>query len=452
MRDSDRSSDSAGGRQQLLRPSGIPLQPEIPICQSHLPLDWYQEEFKPYAEEYLALPDRGWGTLLPWMDSYVRPAVDELGPDLVLLGHYYMGGPIVKLLERYGGQIGDSYQLAREAVLHPEKKLFVESAVHFMAETIAILAGQDQSVYITNPKAGCTLEMMAKDFMVEPALRTLQGRYGDDLLLIVYVNTSGRIKALAGQTGGAVCTSANAKLVLAWALEQARKIVFIPDRNLGENTAAQLSIPPESVYLWPGGQEGGEIDLGRLPRGDLSRLDHAKLILWGGFCSVHTIFKPEHVAHWHDLGYSVLVHPESPREVAAQADGAGSTSYLWKRVMAGQAGDRFAVGTDGHFVRNLREEAGARGIDVVHLADIPAGGHAGCGCATMARNNPPHLVGTLDLLRKGEALEANRVLPGDVVDEISGWRERLAPRERDALARDARRALEQMIEITEKAR
>ena len=41
-----------------LPPSGIELVPDIPICQTDLPLDWYQDEFKPYAEEYLALPDR----------------------------------------------------------------------------------------------------------------------------------------------------------------------------------------------------------------------------------------------------------------------------------------------------------------------------------------------------------------------------------------------------------
>ena len=41
-----------------LQSSGIVLDPELPLCQTDLPLDWYQREFKPYAEEYLALPDR----------------------------------------------------------------------------------------------------------------------------------------------------------------------------------------------------------------------------------------------------------------------------------------------------------------------------------------------------------------------------------------------------------
>ena len=37
----------------------------------------------------------------------------------------------------------------------------------------------------------------------------------------------------------------------------------------------------------------------------------------------------------------------------------------------------------------------------------------GCGCATMSRNDPPHLVAILDLLRRGAAPDLNRVLPGD---------------------------------------
>jgi len=124
------------------------------MCQQDLPLDWYQEEFKAYAEEYLALPDRTPETVLPWMDRYIRPAQDYFGEELLLLAHYYMGGEIVKLVERYGGRIADSYELALQAKNHPEKKVIVESAVHFMAESIALLAHEDQNVWITNPKSG----------------------------------------------------------------------------------------------------------------------------------------------------------------------------------------------------------------------------------------------------------------------------------------------------------
>ena len=428
-------------------PRGIVIQPQIPICQTDLPLDTYQPEFKPYAEEYLALPDRLPGTVLRWMDRYIEPARAELGPGLVLLAHYYMGGEIVKLVERYGGMIADSYQLAREAVLHPEKRFFVESAVHFMAEAIALLASPEQQVFITNPKSGCTMEMMAKEFMIAPAFAKLEARYGDALMVVAYMNTSGRVKALAGRTGGAVCTSSNAGAIMRWARAQGKKIFFVPDQHLGRNVAADVGIAPEKTALLPAGHEGGD-----LSHEELQRLDAAELVLWGSFCGVHTIFKTAHVDYWRARGWQVLVHPECPREVVAVADGAGSTSQLWKRVLDAPAGSRFAVGTEGHFVRNLAEQARVRGSEVVHLADVPNEAAAGCGCATMSRNDPPHLVALLDLLRRGKAPDLNRVLAGDVVDEISGARERLDASGQARVAREARRARERMIEITEAAR
>jgi len=430
-----------------IRSSGIRLEPDLPICQTDLPLDWYQEEFKSYAEEYLALPDRRPETVLGWMDGYMHPALDHFGPQLMLLAHYYMGGEIVKLVERYGGHVADSYLLARQAVLHPQTKIFVESAVHFMAEAISLLAAPDQSVWITNPKSGCTMEMMAKEFMLAPAFERLERRFGDDVLVVAYMNTSGRVKALAGRTGGAVCTSSNAAAILRWALAKGRRVFFVPDQHLGRNVAAEVGIPPARTFLLPGGHAGAEFDPPQQ-----AALESAQLILWGGFCGVHTVFAPRHVEYWRARGYQIAVHPECPREVVAAADSSGSTHFLWNHVMEAPRGARFAVGTEGHFVRNLREQSGLRGVEVVHLAELPDERDAGCGCATMSRNDPPHLVALLDLLRKGKAPELNRVLPGDSVDEISGFRERLDAPARERVAAEARLALERMIEITEAKR
>ncbi len=434
-------------------PRLIQLTPDMPVCQQDLPLDWYQPEFQSYAEEYLALPDRRAATVLPWMDHYIQPALDHFGPSLMLLAHYYMGGAIVKLVERYGGRIADSYELALKARENPEARVIVESAVHFMAESIAILARPDQEVWITNPKSGCTMEMMAKEHMLEPAFDELQSRYGDDLLVVAYMNTSGRVKALAGRTGGAICTSSNARAVVGWALEQNRRIFFVPDRHLGEVVAGWLGLAGDDLYLWPGGLEGGQQTIGSLPAADLARLDRSRMILWGGFCGVHTVFRPQHVRWWQERGYRVLVHPECPKVVVDVADGAGSTRYLWNEIMSAAPGSRVAIATEGHFVRNAREQAALRQVEVVNVADIPTPEFSsmGCGCATMSRNDPPHLVAMLDLLRQGRAPELNRVLAGDVVDESSARRERLRPGERELVAAQARAALERMIEITSRA-
>ena len=91
---------------------------------------------------------------------------------------------------------------------------------------------------------------------------------------------------------------------------------------------------------------------------------------------------------------------------------------------------------------------------MVNLAEIPdpAFPSTGCGCATMSRNDPPHLVALLDLLRQGRAPELNQVLSGDVVDGDTGWRERLHPDDQAEIARYARASLRQMIDLTEAAR
>jgi quinolinate synthase len=177
------------------------------------------------------------------------------------------------------------------------------------------------------------------------------------------------------------------------------------------------------------------------------------MVLWGGYCGVHTVFQPAHVKYWQAEGYRVLVHPECPKPVVDVADGAGSTKYLWNAVMTAPRGSKLAIATEGHFVRNAREQAGLRGVEVVNVADIPRPefGAMGCGCATMSRNDPPHLVAMLDLLAKGTPPDLNHVLPGDMVDESTGRRERLPQAERDVLVREARAALERMIEITRAA-
>ena len=145
------------------------------------------------------------------------------------------------------------------------------------------------------------------------------------------------------------------------------------------------------------------------------------------------------------------MHPESPLEVVQQADGSGSTAYLWKAIMNAPAGSRIAVGTEGHFVQNAREQAALRNVQIEHLADIPGqSGSAGCGCATMSRNDPPHLAGMLDLLRRGDAPTINKVEAGDIVDEETGSTTRLQPDAQKELKEQASCALEQMIAITER--
>ncbi len=425
---------------------------DMSICQSDYPIDWYQNEFIPYAEEYLALPDRKLTTVLAWMTPYIKKAQDHFGDKLLLLAHYYMGGDIVRLIEQFGGQVGDSYQLALMAANHPEKSVIIESAVHFMAESISILAHDNQHVYITNPKSGCTMEMLAKDFMVEPAFQDLNERYGaENILPVCYMNTSGRVKAMTGAQGGAVCTSSNVKKIFQWAQKQKKKILFIPDQHMGENVAYWLGI--KNIAYWPGGTAGAHYSLQAQDAATLAKFDQAELILFASQCAVHTLYDPEMCDYWHTLNYTTIVHPECRNDVIRVAQYAGSTAFIWDYVVNDRAGTkRYAIGTENHMVENLKQHCKILGISVVNLAEAPKameGKGIGCGCATMSRNDPPHLVALLDLLRQGKSMAYNEVLAGDVVNEFTGTRNRLQSVDQTWVIENAKRALEMMINITE---
>ncbi|KTD30771.1 quinolinate synthetase [Legionella moravica] len=428
------------------------IRNDMSICQSDYPIDWYQEEFIPYAEEYQALPDRKLTTVLEWMKPYIKKAQDHFGDKMLLLAHYYMGGDIVRLIEQFGGKIGDSYQLALMAANHPEKSVIIESAVHFMAESISILANKSQQVYITNPKSGCTMEMLAKDFMVEPAFMDLNERYGaENIIPVCYMNTSGRVKAMTGAQGGAVCTSSNVKKIFQWAQKQNKKILFIPDQHMGENVAYWLGI--NNLAYWPGGTAGARYSLAEQDKKTLDQFDKAELILFASECAVHTHYQPEMCEYWQEKDYTTIVHPECRNAVIRVAQYSGSTAFIWDHVVNDRSGTkRYAIGTENHMVANLKQYCKGLGIEVVNLAEAPKKDEEkgiGCGCATMSRNDPPHLVALVDLLRQGKNMAYNEVKAGDVVNEFTGTRNRLPVNDQQWVIDNAKKALEMMINITE---
>lgn len=439
---------------QIYQPEStiMTVRNDMSICQSDYPLDWYQEDLMPYAEEYQALKDRKLTTIIAWMKPYIDKAQSHFGDSLLLLAHYYMGGDIVRLVEQFGGSVGDSYQLALMAANHPEKSVIVESAVHFMAESISILANTHQQVYITNPKSGCTMEMLAKDFMVEPAFLDLNERYGaDNILPVCYMNTSGRVKAMTGAQGGAVCTSSNVTKIFQWARAQKKKILFVPDQHMGENVAYWLGI--KNIAYWPGGTAGAQYSLEAQDAKTKAAFDKAELILFASECAVHTYYQADMCDYWKSQGFSTVVHPECRNTVIRAAEYHGSTAFIWDLVANDRAKTkRYAIGTENHMVENLRQYCKPLGIEVVNLAEAPKKDNEkgmGCGCATMSRNDPPHLVGLLDLLRQGKSMNYNEVKAGDVVNEFTGQRQRLQSFDQEWIIKNAKAALEMMIKITE---
>ena len=55
----------------------------------------------------------------------------------------------------------------------------------------------------------------------------------------------------------------------------------------------------------------------KLENGGLSlrEIADAQVLLWAGHCSVHKLFRPEHIATARQEGRTVLVHPECAQEV-----------------------------------------------------------------------------------------------------------------------------------------
>ena len=296
------------------------------------------------------------------------------------------------------------------------------------------------------------MEMLAKDFMVEPAFLDLNERYGaENILPVCYMNTSGRVKAMTGAQGGAVCTSSNVKKIFQWAQKQKKKILFIPDQHMGENVAYWLGI--KNIAYWPGGTAGAQYSLAAQDQATLATFDRAELILFASQCAVHTHYQPYMCDYWHTQGYTTIVHPECRNDVIRVAQHAGSTAFIWDYVINDRAGTKcYAIGTENHMVENLKQHCKQLSIDVVNLAEAPTSIEekgVGCGCATMSRNDPPHLVALIDLLRLGKTMAYNEVRAGDVVNEFTGARNRLQNTDQTWVINNAKSALQMMINITE---
>jgi quinolinate synthase len=339
----------------------------------------------------------------------------ELGERLVILGHHYQQDNVV----RFADVVGDSFQLSREAAKLTKAEYVVFCGVHFMAESADILTGDHQKVILPDLGAGCSMADMACLEDVEDAWNVIHEACreveGFKLVPITYMNSTAAIKAFVGENDGAVCTSSNCDKILTWALSQGAgtaipgkggaagagpsktKIIFFPDQHLGRNTAYKLGFPLESMVVWDYRQPGGGLTE--------EQLREATFILWKGHCSVHQLFRPEHVDQAREKypGITVIVHPECRWEVVQKADIAGSTDLIGKTIAAAPAGASFAVGTEVHMVNRLAKQYPDKHIVILSECQ--------CLCTTMYRIDPPHLLWTLDQLAEGKVVNQITVDP-----------------------------------------
>ncbi|MCL5770107.1 MAG: quinolinate synthase NadA [Planctomycetes bacterium] len=358
-------------------------------------MHWQQ----PIPRQYLQMP------LADVLANIARRKA-QLGHKLVILGHHYQQDEVIQ----FADFTGDSFQLSRQAARLSEAEYVIFCGVHFMAESADVLTADHQKVILPDMGAGCSMADMAKMEDVEDAWATLReacaGVPEFRLVPITYVNSSAAVKSFVGRHGGAVCTSSNCEKILAWALGGQKpgntpqtKIIFFPDQHLGRNTAYKMGFPLESMVVWDY----------RQPAGGLTdqQMRAATLFLWKGHCSVHQLFRPEHVDQVRQRlpGVKVLVHPECNWEVVQKADLVGSTEFIRQQVAAAPPGSKWAIGTEVHMVSRLAKKHPEQTITI--LSDCQ------CLCTTMYRIDPPHLLWALDNLAEGKVVNQIQVDPFD---------------------------------------
>lgn len=292
------------------------------------------------------LPDEYRGLKPEELIGRIKAVKDNFGDRLIILAHHYQRQEIVDL----GDIRGDSYGLSVEASRQEKAEYILFCGVNFMAESAAILAQPHQKVFHPDFEAGCPMSDMAEVHEVEMAFEQLSSMIDvEKLAPLTYMNSDAQIKAVCGKRGGAVVTSSNAAAGFEWAFERGNRIFFFPDEHLGRNTADKLGILDDELVLWDPKLEAG----GNEP----DDYSNAKIILWKGFCHVHTWFKPRHIKNVRKKhpDVKVVVHPECTREVVKMADANGSTSFIVKYVDDAPPGSVIAVGTEINLVSRLAE-------------------------------------------------------------------------------------------------
>jgi len=342
----------------------------------------------------MGLPEAYTALLEEELFARITEAKRTLGTDLVILGHHYQRQEVIQFADFRG----DSLELSRRAAEQKQARHIVFCGVDFMAETAAMLCEPYQTVILPAGEAPCPMAAMVTADGASQAWEMLTGLWDDDLLPITYQNSLAEVKAFCGRHGGAVCTSANAQPLFRWALVQKGHLIFFPDEHLGRNSALAIGIPLEAIALWdPNG-----------PQRSLESAKQAKVVIWKGYCHVHTFFTLEHVRAVREKygDITVIVHPECPMEVVQAADQNGSTSFILRAVEAALPGAKLAIGTEINMVSRLAREHPDKTI--VPLARSL--------CGAMYRTTPQHLCWVLEELVAGRVVNAVTVPP-----EITYW-------------------------------
>ena len=252
-----------------------------------------------------------------YIDAAVPAEVKDLKEEIarlkkekkaVIMAHYYQKGEIQDLAD----YIGDSLALAQKAA-QTDAEIIVMCGVHFMGETAKILC-PDRKVLIPDMTAGCSL---ADSCPAEEYAEFIKAYPGHTV--ISYVNTTAEVKALTD----IMVTSGNARKIVD-SLPSDEKIIFGPDRNLGE-------------YI--------------------NSVTGREMVLWNGACHVHERFSLEKIKELkkeHPQA-EILVHPECRKPLQMIADKVGSTAVLLKHAVESPVKE-FIVATESGILHEMERK------------------------------------------------------------------------------------------------
>jgi quinolinate synthase len=226
----------------------------------------------------------------------------------VILAHNYQNPEIQDIADF----VGDSLDLSLKAT-KTDAKVIVFCGVDFMAEAAKIL-NPEKTVILPDKTANCPMANMVD----AESLGWLKKEH-TDAEVVAYINTTADVKALAD----ICCTSANGvKIVKSIS---AKKIIFVPDRNLG--LYIQQQVPEKEMILWP------------------------------GVCRIHHDMKKDDIL---DLkkkhpDAEFLAHPECQPEIIKLADYAFSTNGMVDHVKTSLKKE-FIIGTEKGLCYRLEKE------------------------------------------------------------------------------------------------
>jgi quinolinate synthase len=244
------------------------------------------------------------------MPEPIKQQIQELKAKqhAVILAHNYQNPQIQDIADF----VGDSLDLSLKAT-KTDAKIIIFCGVDFMAESAKIL-NPEKTVILPDKTANCPMAEMVD----AESLGWLIKEH-PDADVVAYINTTAEVKALAD----ICCTSANGVKIVK--NRTAKKIIFVPDRNLG--LFIQKQVPEKEMIIWP------------------------------GVCRTHHDIKKEDMLSLKKKhpDAEILVHPECQPEIIELADYAFSTNGMVEHAKKSSAKE-FIIGTEKGLCYRLEKE------------------------------------------------------------------------------------------------